>query len=208
MSYFDFLLQWYNWPYLAGLILAGTAFVRRSDFHGVGAALAARLGFGRTSGPTTVGVFALVAAILGLTVNGALHDYWPSAQEVGFFPGFFLSLVLALLATRRLVRFRERHFPEIKAVGFGARHLAGREGRVVSRSVSPDYRAGRAQVMGDDETLHIVLCKTRGQEIPYGAKVVLGEYDEEDRRYYVERADESRASEESEAEEAELRSAD
>ncbi|NNG16029.1 MAG: hypothetical protein HKM89_06060, partial [Gemmatimonadales bacterium] len=55
----------------------------------------------------------------------------------------------------------------------------------------PDYRAGRAQVMGDDETLHMVMCKTREGEIPYGSSVRLGEYDASDGRYFVEVAEES-----------------
>ncbi len=42
--------------------------------------------------------------------------------------------------------------------------------------------------MEEDGTLHMALCKTREEEIPYGARVVLGEYDESDGRYYVERA--------------------
>jgi hypothetical protein len=57
--------------------------------------------------------------------------------------------------------------------------------------VSEDYKAGRAHVMGDDETLHVVMCKTRGMEIPFGAMVVLVDYDEKDGRYFVEPAEEN-----------------
>jgi hypothetical protein len=44
--------------------------------------------------------------------------------------------------------------------------------------------------MGDDETMHVVMCKTREGEIPYGALVTLGEYDRSDGRYFVEQVDE------------------
>jgi hypothetical protein len=87
--------------------------------------------------------------------------------------------------TRATGRFLQRHFPEIKAITWGGPGLGGRTGRVVSRLVSPDYRAGRVQVMDEDQTLHVVLCKTRGGEIGHGALVALEEYDPDDRRYYV-----------------------
>ncbi len=85
----------------------------------------------------------------------------------------------------------QSHFPEVKAVEWGGAGLSGERGRVVSRVVNADYRAGRAQVMGEDRTLYMVLCKTRGEEIPYGAEVRLGEYDGGDGRYFVEQVEES-----------------
>ena len=140
---------------------------------------------------------ALSLTVVGLTVNGAFHDYWPSGQERGFFPGLVFTVLLAAVVTRLVGRVFEEHFPEIKAVSWGESNLSGREGRVVSRMVSADYRAGRAHVMGDDETLHTVMCKTRGSEIPLGAQVVLGEYDDEDGRYFVEQVGERELSAES-----------
>ncbi len=189
MSYLDFLLQWYNWPYLAGLLFAAVSLVRPSLLKGPGSAAADWLGYERLSGVAFVRAFGLAVGVIGLTVSGALHDYWPRWQERGFLPGLGLTVLLGLLVTRSLNRFLQRNFPEIKAVSWGASELAGREGRVVSRMVSPDYRAGRAQVMGDDETLHMVLCKTREGEISYGALVVLMEYDADDGRYVVERVE-------------------
>lgn len=187
MSYFQFLLQWYNWPYMAALLLAALSLIPSTLLDGGGRLLGRRLGFQRVSGRTTLRTFGLAYCVVGLTINGALHDYWPMAQEKAFGPGLIVTTVLAALFTRLLGRSLERHFPEIKAVGWGSPNLSGQEGRVVSRLVSPDYRAGRAQVMvEDEETLHMVLIKTREGEIPYGATVVLGEYDDSDGRYYVE----------------------
>ncbi len=151
----------------------------------LGRAMGRRLGVSRVSGQVIVRVFGIVLGVVGLTFNGGVHDYWPAWQERAFLPGLLLSAVLAALVTRSVARVFERHFPEIKAVGWGSPHLEGREARVVSRVVSPDYRAGRAQLMGEDETLHVVLCKTKEGEIPYGSAVVLGEYDVTDGRYYV-----------------------
>ncbi len=194
MSYLEFLARWYNWPYLGALGLAATTLLWRSGLAPLGRRLAARMGLEDVSGPFILISFFLALAIIGLTVNGALHDYWPQAQEAGFLPGLVLSLGLALLVTRFLGRIREEHFPEIKAVSLGTPDLAGLEGRVVSRSVGPDYAAGRAQVMEADGTLHIVLCKTAGEEISYGSRVTLEEYDEADGRYYVARTGEGNGS--------------
>lgn len=189
MTYLTFLLQWYNWPYLAGVALAGASLIRPAALDVLGSRLGNLLGLEKVSGHSVLRVFAISLAVVGLTVNGALHDYWPAAQEWGFLPGLVITVTLAGLVTRSMGRIFERHFPRFKAIGWGAKGLSGSEGRVVSRQVSPDYRAGRAQVMGEDETLHVVMCKTREAEIHYGALVVLGEYDEKDGRYFVELAD-------------------
>ncbi|NIR42946.1 MAG: DUF1449 family protein [Gemmatimonadetes bacterium] len=189
MSYLDFLLQWYNWPYLAALLLALLSFMRLEPAIAVGDWLGRWLRVEGAAGRVLARVFGVAVGVVGLTVNGALHDYWPAQQERGFLPGLLVTALLAAAVTRGVGRLFERHFPEIKAVGWGATDLAGREARVVSRKVSPDYRAGRAQVMEEDGTLHMVLCKTREEELLYGALVVLTEYDVEDRRYYVQRAD-------------------
>lgn len=185
LNYLDFLLQWYNWPYLAGFIIGLLSFLSVRALAALGSAMGRRLGAERVSPFVLVRVFGFGLGIIGLTYNGALHDYWPALQEKAFLPGLIISALLAGLLTRWVGRIFERNFPEIRAVGWGSPHLEGREARVVSRVVSPDYRAGRAQLMGEDKTLHVVLCKTKEGEIPYGAAIVLDEYDEADGRYYV-----------------------
>ena len=189
MSYLQFIIQWYNLPYLGSLALALASMVRPGWFADLGMLLGRRLGLQTVAGQSVVFVFSLSLGIVGLTVNGALHDYWSSAQKPGFLPGFILATVVALLMARGVGRVRERHFPEIKAVRFGTATLSGSEGRVVSGRVSPEYLAGRAQVMDEDGTLHVVLCKTREQEISYASTVVLGDYDPGDGRYFVEPVD-------------------
>lgn len=185
MNYLAFLLQWYNWPYLAGFALGVLSLVPVPGVRGLGTAIGRGLGVSRVSGRAIARAFGFSLGVIGLTFSGALHDYWPTWQERGFLPVLVVSAVLAALITRSIGRLFERHFPEIKAVGWGSPDLEGREARVVSRSVSPDYRAGRAQLMGENETLHVVMCKTREGEIPYGAAVLLEDYDVTDGRYYV-----------------------
>ena len=185
MDYLGFLVQWYNWPYLAGLFLAVAAFFPLSALDRLGRSVGGWLNIGRVSGRAILRVFGLAFVVIGLTVSGAVHDYWPAEQERGFLPGLVVTTLLATLITERLGRLFERHFPEIKAVGWGSPGLSGSQGRVVSRMVSSDYKAGRAQIMGEHDTLHMVLCKTREGEIPYGAAIILGEFDAEDGRYFV-----------------------
>jgi len=185
LSYLAFLLQWYNWPYLAGFAIGVISFVGAPGLGALGRAIGRRLGVRRVSGQAIARVYGLALGVIGLTFSGALHDYWPAWQERGFLPVLVASGVLAALVTRWIGRLFERHFPEIKAVGWGSPDLEGREARVVSRVVNRDYKAGRAQLMGEDETLHVVMCKTRDGEIPYGAAVLLGEYDATDGRYFV-----------------------
>lgn len=189
MSYLVFLAEWYNWPYLVAALLGGVAMVYPQGVEGLGAKLRGLLRLERAAPRSLLRIGSVAFAMVGLTLNGALHDYWPAAQESGFLPVLLVTSAVALTVTRGLGRVLERHFPEIKAVRWGGPGLTGQRGRVVSQQVSADYRAGRAQIMGEDRTLHVVWCKTREVEIPYGAMVVLGEYDAEDDRYYVERVD-------------------
>jgi hypothetical protein len=184
VNYLQFLAQWYNWPFIAGLLVGVASLLNVPQLERTGEVLGARLGIHKASGRSILRVFAFTFSVVGLTLSGAVHDYWPVYQDRGFVPVLILTTLFAVLSTRMLGRLFERHFPRFRAVGWGSPHLSGREGRVVSRMVSPDYRAGRAQLM-DDDTLHYVMCKTADGEIPYGASVRLGAYDEEDGRYYV-----------------------
>lgn len=187
MSYFEFLRQWYNWPYIAALTVVFSSLAYRPFLSGWGTNLGMRLGLERTPGYSVLRTFGTALAVIGLTLNGALHDYLPGSQRIGFLAGLVISVLIAGLLTRRIGRYRERHFPRIKAVGLGSHGLSGLEGRVVSQSVGPDYLAGRAQVMDSEETLHMVMCKTAEEEILHGSRIVLGEYDATDGRYFVER---------------------
>lgn len=189
MSYPEFLVQWYNWPYLLALVIAIASLARPPALAELGAALGGILRLEQLSGLTILRTFSVCVAIVGLTVNGAIHDYWRRAQESAFAPALLLTVFLAVVFTRAIGGVLQRHFPRIRDVRWGGSNLSGERGRVVSRAVSPDYRAGRAQVMGADDTLYIVLCKTREEEIPYGVEVELGDFDTSDGRYFVTRAE-------------------
>jgi hypothetical protein len=184
-AYLEFLLQWINWPYLAALLGAALAGLTPAATEAWGRWLAHRLRLDTISGRFVYSTFALSLAFVGLTVNGAVHDFWPGALAHAFLPGLFVSGLLAAVLTRWMVRTRDRYFPAIRAVAFDTPDLAGAVGRVVSREVTPDSPAGRVQVVTPEGVLHIVRCKTRAERIRFGRRVVLLEYDERDGRYLV-----------------------
>jgi len=193
VSYLDFLLAWYNWPYLIALTVALVSLARPEALERSGATVARWLRLERLSGISVMRMLSVCIAVVGLTVNGAIHDYWPRALETASLAGLLLTLFTSVVFTRALGAMLQRHFPRIKDVRWGGEGLAGQYGRVVSRKVSPDYRAGRAQVLTSEETLYMVLCKTREGEIPYGAEVELVDYDAADGRYFVIRVEDGSA---------------
>lgn len=185
MSYFEFLVQWYNWPYVAAALIASLAAWRPAAAEAWGRWLAHRLRLDTLSGRFVFGAFWTSVTLVGLTLNGAVHDYFPAWLGRGFVPVLLLTAAFAVLLTRSVVRLRDRYFPPIHAVSFGATNLAGAAGRVVSREVAPEQPGGRVQIVTSDGVLHIVRVKTRGERLRFGRRVVLLEYDERDGHYFV-----------------------
>jgi hypothetical protein len=185
VSYLEFLIQWYNWPYVAALFAATLAWWLAPATEAWGRWYAHRLRIETVSGRSVYVTFWIVVALVGLTLNGAVHDYAPAWLARAFAPVLIVTLVIAALLTRWIVRTRDRYFPPIRAVRFNATDLAGAAGRVVSREVGPDVPAGRVQVVTREGVLHIVRGKTRGERLRFGRRVILLEHDASDGRYFV-----------------------
>lgn len=185
MSYFEFLIRWYNWPYLAALAIATLAAWRPAAAEAWGRWLAHRLRLETLSGRFVFGAFWTSLTLVGLTLNGAIHDYFPAWLRRGFAPVLGATIVLSVFLTRSVVRLRDRYFPPVRAVSFGTMNLSGAVGRVVSREVAPGQPGGRVQIVTPDGVLHIVRVKTRGERVRFGRRVVLLEYDERDGHYFV-----------------------
>lgn len=185
MSYLEFLSQWYNWPYSGAALLATMGWWRAAATEAWGRWYAARLRIETVSGRFVFVTFWLAFAFVGLTLNGAVHDFAPRWLGAAFLPVLALTAASAALLTRWIVRTRDRYFPPIRAVSFNAPDLAGATGRVVSREVGPEGPTGRVQVVTREGVLHIVRGKTRAERIRFGRRVVLLEYDETDGRYFV-----------------------
>lgn len=185
MTYFEFLIQWYNGPYVGAFLVATMGWWRAAATEAWGRWYAHRLRIETVSGRFVFVSFWLTFALIGLTLSGAVHDYAPGWQARAFLPALVGTGLLSALLTRWLVKTRDKYFPPIRAVQFNATDLAGVAGRVVSRELGPDVPTGRVQVMTREGVVHIVRGKTRSERIGFGRRVLLEEYDDADGRYYV-----------------------
>lgn len=185
MSYVEFLLRWYNWPYVGACLAATLGWWLAAATEAWGRWYAHQLRVETVSGRFVYVSFWIVFAFLGLTLNGAVHDYAPAWQARAFAPVLAVTAVLAAVLTRWIVRTRDRYFSPVRAVRFNATDLAGAAGRVVSRDVGLQSSTGRVQVMTREGVVHIVRAKTRAERIRFGRRVILLEYDTSDGRYFV-----------------------
>lgn len=176
MAYLRFLGEWYNLVWV-GAICAGLLFVR----------------LGRREPPdeprTSPGIVLIAAGVLGLTLNGALHDFRvePIAR---WFP---LVAVFALgagwLVARSASRLRHRWFPPVRGVAFNQPGLEGEEAIVLSADLQRG-RIGRARHRDETGTSHILRVHLADDEgvgaLRFGGRVRLGTFDPARRSYPVE----------------------
>ena len=170
MTYFEFLSRWYNLVFLAlgGAGLAGLAWARWG-------------GSSRSREAVTL----LVATIAGLTWNGAIHDFGFGSPGPRFPYVLGGSLLLGWIVSGWIMRFRNRHLRPILAVRFNRAGHEGTEARLVSRSTGSTPGSGRAQWQDEEGTLHIVHVHTGGDELGFGRRVILGEFDAGSQSYRV-----------------------
>ena len=170
MSYGEFLLQWYNLIFLvAGVV-------------GLAAAL---FGGGEDRDPFRFAATALSTSIVGLTLNGAIHDLRlgdPAGQFWWVLPS---ALVGGALFGWAMERARNRWFPPVQGVRWNPPGQEGAEARVVSSSVGQEPASGRAQWQDEDGVLTLVKCHTAEDEMKFGARVRLEEYDADGESYLV-----------------------
>ncbi|MFB6368243.1 MAG: hypothetical protein ABEJ00_01325, partial [Gemmatimonadota bacterium] len=160
MSYGEFLLQWYNLVFLAaGALGAVVALAGRSREEG---------------GRFLPAAAALATALVGLTLNGAIHDLRlgdPASH-------FWWVLPVSRLGLRWA---RNRWFPPVRGVRFNPPGQEGVEAKVVSSSVDEEPASGRAQWQDEDGVLTLVKCHTREGEggMGFGADVEKNKEDED-----------------------------
>ncbi len=184
-SYLAFLIQWYNWPFTAAVLVVTMVWWRAAATEAWGRWYADHLRIQTISGRFVFVAFWFVFALVGLTLNGAVHDFAPAWQARAFLPVLVVTAIATAFLTRWVVRTRDKYFPPIRAVRFDAPDLAGSSGRVVSREVSPEAPVGRVQIVTREGVLHVVRVKTRAERIRFGRRVTLVEYDGTDGRYFV-----------------------
>ncbi len=168
MSYLEFLRQWYNLAFL----MVGVA--------GLACSIWSRLADRNLFRPT-VGL--IVAAVTGLTWNGAIHDLGLGSPEPRFPLVVVVSGAAGLLAAAGVGRLRDRYFRPISSVRFNRPGHEGAEARVVTREVRSEPGSGRAQWQDSDGVLHVVHVHTEGEFLGFGRRVILGPFDPESESY-------------------------
>lgn len=183
MTYLQFLGQWYNLIWLAA-VGVGLVF-----------ALMARIGdrgpIGNRNAPRTSPAAALVASgVIGLTLNGAIHDFRLGEAGRRFPIVLVASLVGGWLFVRGFSRLRHRLAPPVTGITFNREGFEGREAVVLSGSLD-ESGIGRARYRDAAGVAHIVRVHEatggEGAELRFGRRVRLGPFDEERRAYAAER---------------------
>lgn len=184
MTYLEFLAQWYNLPWVTavagGLLLA---LKRRLGPRG-GEARADAAAAPRTS-PT---VLLVAAGVVGLTLNGAIHDF-----RVGSVGRWFPLVAVLAVASGWLIawggsRVRHRYVPPVRGVMFNQPGLEGREAVVLNAALPPG-RTGRGRYRDEAGISHIVRihlpADADAREVRFGDRVRLGAFDTDRGSYPV-----------------------
>lgn len=171
MNYLEFLARWYNLSFVF-LVLAG-----------LGIGLKNRLG-GR--GVSAVSISLVAAGIIGLTVNGALHDLALDGYERRFPLVLSGALLIGSLLGAATARARRRLSSGVRGLSFTVPGLEGSRAKIVSREVASEPASGRAQWRDEDGVMHVVRVHTKEGSLPFGRDVRLVTYDESGRSYLVE----------------------
>jgi hypothetical protein len=171
LNYLEFLVRWYNFPFVVSILL------------GAAMAIVRRLGRRRRTALST----GLVAAgVVGLTWNGALHDLGVGGYESRFPLVVAASVLIGALVGWTVERARRSLFPAVEGLAFTVAGLEGREARVVSREVTEEPGSGRVQWRDEDGVLHLVRVHSEAEGIRFGRSVRLVEFDPGLRSYRVE----------------------
>jgi len=178
LAYLRFLGEWYNLIWV-GALCAGLLFLlaRRSEIP---------------AGPrASSGAVLVVSGVVGLTLNGALHDFRLGPIERWSPLVIPLSLGTGWLIARGASRLRHRWFPHVRAVAFNRPDLEGKEAVVLSADLEPG-RIGRARHRDETGTSHIVRIHVADTGEPavlrFGRRVRLGRFDTDRRSYPVDAA--------------------
>lgn len=126
------------------------------------------------------------AGIIGLTLNGAIHDL-SLGTPTRWFP---LVSIIAMaggvgfaMSGMHLLR---RLFPPVTGVTWNEPGLEGSVAQVVTSTAASASSGGRARVRGADGVVHVVRIYAPGQSLRFGRKVKLGPFDDSRSAYPVE----------------------
>lgn len=185
----ELLTAWYNAPFwivfAVGMLLVLGSMVGLLEFeldidhdhdtgHGhEGVGSGEPIDVGRVPLTVVVMVGALIFGLAGIVSNrllaGALEG--PSTY-------FWISLVIAFVAMFTLgkyaVRGLRKVMPKTESYNVSQAHFTGCEGTVTSEATA---ESGYMDVLDHDSNWHAVRCRSRGESIPRGTRVLVLEFD-------------------------------
>lgn len=166
MSYAEFLLQWYNLPFDAAVVIAAGLAV-----------------FGHRIGGSSLGWPLFILGVTGLTLNGAIHDLALGSPASSFPVVLALALVSSAGLTHLGRRIRSKMFPQVTGVTWNQPGLDGSQAQVVSPTGGPDSPKGRARVRDEYGVSHVVRIHSDGAALRFGKRIRLGAFDESTESY-------------------------
>lgn len=191
MTYFQFLGEWYNLPWLAavggGLVLGMRArLAGRGDLSGE--ATEAPRGPKPLAPRTSPAVLLVAAGIVGLTLNGAIHDLELGSAGARFPLVAALSLGTGWLVAWGGSRLRHRFAPPITGLAFNRPGLEGGEAVILATGTEPGGTP-RARHRDEAGVAHIVRIHLPDDadpgELRFGRRVRLGRFDPDRGSYPV-----------------------
>lgn len=185
MTYLQFLGQWYNLTWLAavgvGLLLGLTArLARRGPPTGEAGAARPSVAPRPPKPRTSLAMVLVTAGVVGLTLNGAIHDLRLGSPEARFPLVTLLSLVVGWFVAWAGTRLRYRFAPPVMGLAFNRPGLEGGEAVVMSAGAALDGTV-RARHRDGAGVVHIVRIRVPegrdARDLGFGRKVRLGAFD-------------------------------
>ncbi|TFG66838.1 MAG: hypothetical protein E4H28_00570 [Gemmatimonadales bacterium] len=170
MAYAEFLAEWFNLPFVGAVV--------------VGSILALRQHRQVRASWVPAAVFA--AGIIGLTINGAIHDLALGSSAERFPFVFVLATVTGTGLAFAGSRILRRAFPPVTGVTWNQPGLEGSTAQIVTATSGRGSRGGRARVRDADGVVHVVRIHAPGGSLRFGRRVRLGPFDDSRSAYPVE----------------------
>jgi len=170
LTYAEFLAQWFNLPYLVAVVVGAILLFRPN----------------RESRPGWFAGAALASGIIGLTLNGAIHDLSLGTPSDRFPFVFVIAVTFGIAIAFAVSRFLRRVFPPVTGVTWNEPGLEGSVAQIVTAIAGTESSSGRARVRDSDGVVHVIRVFSSGVSLRFGRRVRLGPFDDTRKGYPVE----------------------
>ena len=170
MSYAEFLAQWFNLPYVVAVVVGVVLLFRPNP----------------EIRPAWVAGATLASGIIGLTLNGAIHDLALGTPAERFPLVFVIAATAGISLAFVGSRLLRRAFPPVTGVTWNQPGLEGAIAQIVTAIAGADSPSGRARVRDEDGVVHVIRVFSSGVSLRFGRRVRLGPFDHTRKGYPVE----------------------